>query len=210
MTGNTLVYGVGLNDADYVTQRYEQVDGKQKLVWACPIYQAWKRMLKRANCKAYLSERPTYQGVTVCKAWQTFSSFATWMKTQDWEGKQLDKDIIQPGNKEYSPDACAFVSNRVNSLLTNCSSQKGGSLIGVYWRPTERKFVARARSFGRSIWLGRFDKESEAHAAWQAFKADEIEREANTLSDQRVAHALLTRAYRLRADRAAGLATTQL
>lgn len=210
MTGNTLVYGVGLNDADYVTQRYEQVDGKQKLVWACPIYQTWKRMLKRANCKAYLAERPTYQGVTVCKAWQIFSSFAAWMKQQDWEGKQLDKDILQPGNKEYSPDTCAFVSNRVNSLLTNCSSQKGNSLIGVCWRPSERKFAARARSLGNSIWLGYFDKESDAHAAWQSFKADEIDRVANSLTDQRVAQALRARADRIRADRDEGLVTTQL
>lgn len=210
MTGSKLVHGVGLNDASYVTHRYEQVDGKQKLVWACPIYQTWKRMLKRAYCKAYHAERTSYEGVSVCREWLTFSNFAAWMMQRTWEGKQLDKDILVPGNKEYGPDMCAFVSSRINSLLTNCSTQKGESLIGVYWRAHERKFVARSRSFGKSVWLGRFDTELEAHAAWQAFKADEIEREALGLDDQRIAQSLLARSHLLRSHRASGLPTTQL
>lgn len=210
MVGSTLVYGVGLNDAGYITQKFERIDGKQRLAWSCPFYQAWKHMLKRAYCKLYAAKHPAYEGVTVCSEWLVFSSFAAWMSRQDWEGKQLDKDLLIPGNREYGPDACAFVSNKVNSMLTNCSRDAGRFLTGVYRRASENKFRARARSDGEHIFLGSFFTELEAHAAWQAFKADEIEREALAMTDQRVAQAMLYRAARLRSDRAGGVATTQL
>jgi hypothetical protein len=37
------------------------------------------------------------------------------MQKKDWKDKYLDKDLRIPGNKHYSPDACMFVTNRVNS-----------------------------------------------------------------------------------------------
>jgi len=39
------------------------------------------------------------------------------MERQDWEGKHLDKDILIPGNKIYSPDRCIFVSSLINLLI---------------------------------------------------------------------------------------------
>jgi hypothetical protein len=44
---NKLVYGVGVNDANYNVNKYEIIDGKQKLIWACPFYIKWRDMLKR-------------------------------------------------------------------------------------------------------------------------------------------------------------------
>lgn len=51
MKTRKLLYGVGINDADYVVQRKETigyVDGEQKrkLIWICPFYQTWKSMLQ--------------------------------------------------------------------------------------------------------------------------------------------------------------------
>ena len=36
-----LVYGVGINDADYVLTKQEKVNGKWKIVWSCPYYERW-------------------------------------------------------------------------------------------------------------------------------------------------------------------------
>ena len=33
---NKLVCGVGINDADYVTQINRKIDGRQKRIWICP------------------------------------------------------------------------------------------------------------------------------------------------------------------------------
>ena len=53
---NKLVCGVGVNDAVYPTQKYE--NGKR--VWICPYYQKWKSMLERCYRTKYLARRPTY------------------------------------------------------------------------------------------------------------------------------------------------------
>ena len=108
-----LVYGVGINDADYVVQKWETigyVNGKQKqkLIWICPYYSAWKSMLKRCYSSKYQDKRPTYKGCSVSDEWLTFSVFKVWMEKQDWEGKQLDKDLLFEGNKIYSADTCVL------------------------------------------------------------------------------------------------------
>lgn len=87
-----LVYGVGINDCP---------KGETK---GNKIYKTWAGMLKRCYSDAYHIERPTYKDCKVCGEWLTYSNFAEWAKTQDYEGKQLDKDIITPGNKIYCPE----------------------------------------------------------------------------------------------------------
>lgn len=72
-----LLFGVGINDADYVTQKWETigyVDGKQKkkLVWVCPYYRAWANMLKRSYSKSYQEKNPTYLGCSVSEEWNRF------------------------------------------------------------------------------------------------------------------------------------------
>ncbi len=118
---NKLVYCVGTNDADYVVRQFETivVDGKQqqKRVRMCSFYRAWSGMLRRGYSAQYKEKHPTYKDVTVCKEWHLFSNFKKWMEEQPWEGMCLDKDLLVKGNKEYSPSTCAFVPNRVNTLL---------------------------------------------------------------------------------------------
>lgn len=110
-----LVYGVGNNDADYVVEKREEigyVGGKRrrKLMWVCPYYQTWKDMIKRCYSTKCQEKFPTYKGCSVSADWHTFSNFKAWMEKQNWEGKQLDKDILIEGNKVYSPETCVFVS----------------------------------------------------------------------------------------------------
>jgi len=132
-----LVYGVGINDADYVVQRNETiyVNGKRtrKQVWICPYYQAWKSMLERCYSIKYQERQPTYRGCSVSEEWLTFSVFKSWMEKQEWEGMQLDKDILFEGNKLYSKETCVFVSSVVNIFTTDRGASRGEWLIGVNW-----------------------------------------------------------------------------
>lgn len=112
MRPRSLLYGVGVNDADY--QVSPLVSGRQII---CKYYARWVNMLKRCYCLKFNKNRSNYDGYTVCEEWHTFSNFKTWMETQDWEGKELDKDLRGNGKKVYSPETCTFVTREVNLSL---------------------------------------------------------------------------------------------
>ena len=131
-----LVNGVGVNDADYVVEKLETtgyVNGKQKqkLVWYCPHYRAWRGMLSRCYSAKYQEKQPTYIGCSVSEEWLTFSNFKAWMEKQKWEGMHLDKDLLIEGNKIYSADTCVFVSPLVNTFINDQMAKRGEWLIGV-------------------------------------------------------------------------------
>ncbi|HUH57694.1 MAG TPA: hypothetical protein VL020_04170 [Pseudomonadales bacterium] len=194
------VFGVGVNDADYVVVKFEQlghVDGKrkQKLVWKCPYYIAWASMLERCYSDKYQERQPTYIGCTVSDDWLTFSVFKSWMEKQDFEGKQLDKDILIEGNKVYSAETCVFVTQMVNNFNTDSGATRGEWLIGVDWhKPTER-FRAKCRNpfTKKTEHLGLFTCEQEAHEAWLKRKLELAHELAVMQTDQRVANALIDR-----------------
>ena len=101
----SIVYGVGINDADYQVSKGS---------WRCPFYKHWKNMLARCYSPAFQRNQPLYVGCTVDPRWHRFSHFRSWMETQDWEGKQLDKDRKVLGNKVYGPDTCLWLTRKEN------------------------------------------------------------------------------------------------
>jgi hypothetical protein len=106
----SLVYGVGINDADYQVSTRDK-NGKE---WRCPFYKTWKNMLARCYSPAFQRNQPLYKGCSVDERWHRFSHFKSWMLEQDWEDKQLDKDMRFEGNQVYGPDTCQFLSRRDN------------------------------------------------------------------------------------------------
>lgn len=211
-----LVCGVGINDADYVVRkcRTETIGGKrvyQKL-WYCPFYNTWVEMLRRSFSSKEKARHPTYKNVTCCKEWLLFSNFKRWMETQDWEGNQLDKDILFPCNDIYSPVTCIFVPGWVNSSLLDSAKSRGDqplgvSLMGCVKDCRVKKFKAECCNLsnkGRK-YLGVYATGQEAHRAYQIEKAKIFEEVVskwaksdnfNTLA----ADALLNRAWKLRLD----------
>ena len=103
-----MVYGVGINDAEYSVHEYKKINGRRKTVWRCPYYNRWIDILKRCYSKGFHSKNPTYKGCTVSEEWLIFSNFRDWMIKQNWEGKQLDKDLLFEGNKIYNPETCVL------------------------------------------------------------------------------------------------------
>ena len=102
------------------------------------------------------------------------------MIQQDWKGKNLDKDIINPNNKVYSPENCVFVSHQVNNLLIDRGRARGKYKQGVYCNKQNNKFHARCRVDGKHKHLGYFDNELEAYTAYVEFKAAHIREVADT------------------------------
>lgn len=154
MKPKKLVFGVGINDADYVVQRKETlgyVDGKQKQVWSCPFYRTWANMLKRCSEK-WQKRYPTYRGCSVAVEWLTFSVFKGWMEKQEWEGLQMDKDLLIVGNKVYDPERCIFVTQMVNTFVNDRGASRGEWLIGVCWDKDREKFRAYCKTLSPKNW----------------------------------------------------------
>lgn len=185
-----LIYGIGLNDADYKTQPV--INGKQV---KCPYYVAWRNMLERCYSDKEHERRPHYIGCTVHPDWHKFSVFKAWMEQQEWQGKQLDKDIIFEGNKVYGPGTCAFVDPGTNTFLIDSAKTKGDFPVGVSWHKTNKKFRAQCRNHftGKYKFLGNFDSAECAYQAWKSYKHELACQLADIQTDSRVADALRKR-----------------
>jgi len=194
-----LVYGVGINDADYVVKKMEtiEVNGKrkQRLVWVCPYYSVWTHMLERCYSAKLQEKYPTYKGCSVSEEWLTFSNFKRWMEKQDWEGLQLDKDILFSGNKVYSKETCVFVSGMVNNFTIDRGNDRGEWPLGVCWHKEKSKFRSRCRNpfTKKGEHLGYFTCELEAHQEWLKRKLELAHLLAAEQTDERVGKALIER-----------------
>ena len=164
------IYGSGINDAWYMIE-YKDRTGKRTM---CPYYRVWTNMIERCYSKKLHKINPTYSGCTVSKEWLIFSTFKEWMTSQDWQVKELDKDIITPGNKQYAPVFCLFVDQKINKLLISCNSSRGYFPRGVTFHKPNNKFQARCRAYGGSKNLGSFNSSEEASLAYKKFKSKHI------------------------------------
>lgn len=186
------VYNIGINNADYDVTRSEVVDGKPKIVWRCPYYKVWYSMIERCYSAVYLKKRPTYRGCSVCDDWIYFMTFKAWMMSQDWEGKQLDKDILVEGNKVYSPENCRFIEGRVNNFIIDCAAARGEWPLGVHFHKECGKFLAQCQnSFTKKRqYLGLFTCPEAAHEAWRKRKHEIACALADLQDDPDIAQAL--------------------
>lgn len=195
-----LILGVGINDATYVVKISPTI-GKndkgriRKLEWLCPFYAVWMAMLTRCYSLKHQKRRPTYIGCAVCEDWLTFSNFRNWMEQQDYEGNQLDKDLLVKSNKLYSPETCVFVSPEVNRFLRESSvNSRGEWPLGVCWSKQHGKFKAAVNKGKGKRWnLGLFSTPEEAHEAWLSAKLLLAYELAKDQKDARVAEALIRR-----------------
>lgn len=189
---NKLVHGIGVNDADYVVK--PKVDGKQV---TCPFYRAWKSMLTRCYDVKYQTRQPTYVGCSVCEEWLTFSTFKSWMIKQNWQGRELDKDLLCTDNKVYSPENCVFVDSMTNSFTIDCRTVRGEWPIGVTFHKRDGKFQAKCSNpfTKKTEFLGYFICPEQAHQAWKKRKHELACQLADLQSDKRVANALRSRYF---------------
>lgn len=189
MIGNRrLIQGVGVNDADYQVYKCRRVEGKMIRDWTCPYYSRWVDMVKRCYSESFKQKYPTYKDCTMHEDWLYFSNFKAWMETQDWEGKQLDKDLLERGNKHYSPMHCIFIHSRINCFIRDSSNYKSKYPTGVSL--SKKKYSASCCNpfTGKSDYLGVYDTPEEAHLAWRIRKRELANQLVNSeyVTDDRV------------------------
>lgn len=187
---NSSVRGFGVNDADYCVR--STIGGKSVL---CEFYKTWFHMIERCYSEKWIERNPSYYGCSVFHEWRIFSNFKAWMERQDWQGKQLDKDLLFVGNKIYSPETCVFVDALTNTFVNEYKRGRGEYMIGVDKHTQCNKFRARCNNpfTGKNEHLGLYTSEFDAHLAWKKRKLEHAVVIAATQSDERVASAITDR-----------------
>lgn len=167
---------------------------------ALKIHKMWVRMHRRCYCPTELLREPTYNGCSVHEDWHDLSNFRSWVLTQDFQGKSIDKDILVFDNKIYSEETCIFVTSALNNQLR---ARPGRTLpLGV--SQTQNGFQGVIGVGNEYVYLGRYSTAYEAHRMWQVVKADYLEN--YSLDDEspsirpRLRIALDYRAQRIRDD----------
>lgn len=184
------VCGVGINDSTTtinirVTLPHPKGKQLQRAVWTCPFYVKWADMLKRCYSKKYLAKYPSYVGCHVCDEWLIFSNFRAWMEQQDWEGKELDKDLLVMGNKEYCPQRCIFITKKINYLFLTKPNKRGETLLGT--RKTKSgKYQVACMAEGKSSNYGSHVCEMVAHTIWKQAKIKYLKEVMLNLEDCRI------------------------
>lgn len=181
-----MVRGVGINDESHKVK-------------SCQYYRTWERMLQRCYSKEHLKRFPTYIDCVVDPSWIYFSNFKKWMESQDWNGKQLDKDLLVSGNRIYGPETCVFVSSRANKLMMKCGGDTGDNKLGVLnvglYKDGSVRYRASCNSYGKSKYLGVFRDINLARAAYIDFKVAYLldfarDAEINKTEDEKVISAI--------------------
>lgn len=197
---DVLLYGVGIDDS---------TDSADTESWS---YNTWKRMLESCYDENSTRSRASYADCTVKKCWHRFSDFRGWFDRNCIAGHQLDKDILVPGNRVYSPDTCCFVPQYINLSVR-------------WWRKKPRSGYSGVDAFGSGFQAGITHKASkqigewrtsaiEAHCDWQRIKAETVEDHLRdylreVAPDLRVVRALLKYVDRLRSNADAMVPTHQ-
>lgn len=135
------------------------------------IYEIWHDMIRRCYDPKSRTKNPTYKSCTVVKEWYDFQSFAKWCEENYVQDYNLDKDILNKGNKVYGPDTCCFVPREINNLLIKPTKRKN-ICIGVY--KIRGKYIAQLNINNKNSRLGKFDTYEAAFDCYKRHKEERI------------------------------------
>ena len=179
-------FGVGyLGEGEY------SVHDKNGKLTKC--YTTWYAMLQRCYDEKAIKKRPTYKDCEVCEEWHNLQNFGNWFDNNYYEIEGevmcLDKDILNKGNKIYSPENCVFVPNNINVLFIKSDSTRGEYPIGVYYYKTSGKFKSQCNIYNyktnktKRKHLGYYDTPQKAFQVYKEFKENNIKEVADYYKD---------------------------
>lgn len=133
------------------------------------MYRRWTNMMARCYSPTSISY-PHYggRGISVCEDWHDALNFVQYLDEflgpcpDGWGLDRIDNDgNYEPGNVRW---ASRSTQNRNKRYAANVSSR----FKGVSWAKTKGRWRAAYGVNNRSYFIGYFDSEEEAGAAYQA------------------------------------------
>jgi hypothetical protein len=175
-------------------------------------YTVWKGMLDRCYNESSTRSCASYVDCSVAPCWHRYSDFKVWFGQNCITGYQLDKDILIPGNRVYSPDTCCFVPPNINQAVRWRRQLPQSGYPGV--RVFGSGFHAEITHKGKARITECRTDALEAHCDWQRLKAEGIDDHLSDYlreiaPDLRVVRALIKYADRLRSNAEAMIPTLQ-
>lgn len=175
-----LIYGVGR----YEKGLYVAVESRKMT----KEYACWRYMLRRCYSHEYHARQPTYIGCSVSENFKNFQYFARWCQSQKGfreESYQLDKDILNKGNKLYSEDTCVFVPRDINNVISYSHSTRGELPVGVALNlPCKLYRATIANQKGSKTNIGYFKTVESAFLAYKTVKLARIKHLADHYKDK--------------------------
>ena len=132
-------------------------------------YTIWAGIISRCYDESQRDRSPSYFDCLVDERWHNFQTFAEWFYTNPYYkiGWALDKDVMYYGNREYSPDKCAFIPQELNRVLVNC---RGKVDLGITWVEEKNDWCAKIARSGKVYNLGHFKEKSDALTTYKLAK----------------------------------------
>ena len=152
----------------------------------------WMSMIDRCYSDKVQIRRPRYKGCMVSDYFMTYSNFEDWCNKQigfdslDDFGRsfELDKDLLNKGNKVYSENTCVFIPQEINKSLEKANSARGEYPIGVCFDKSRNKYKSKIKKFGKAVNLGRYDTIIEAFNAYKQAKENYLKELAEKWKSQ--------------------------
>lgn len=148
-------------------------------------YNTWRDMLRRVHKPSKKSDARNYSDVSIVNEWYNFQNFAEWFENNihpDWKNHdwmwQLDKDLLIPGNRIYSPNTCCIVPIAINSIFSDSGFARGKMPMGITQR--KERFIAQGPG---NQYIGIYDTMSEAYTAYWNDKFRHIQQVATKFQD---------------------------
>lgn len=123
----------------------------------------------------YKKGKKYYEDITIHEDWYYRSKFENWYNEQKElqpmiDTLEIEKDILVPNNRMYSPDTCIFVPDWFNLQFLERGKSRGSCPLGVC--PYHKGFISNIGdgSGKTKKYLGYFPTEELAHIAWQQAK----------------------------------------
>lgn len=129
---------------------------------AQPVYNTWRSMLARCYNPNHNSfTRYGGSGVKVCDAWHDFQTFARWYEDNYVDGWHMDKDLLSPQAKIYSPDTCVYLPHDIH----HCIGVKHKK--GVYKVSKAKGYGVKMYIDNKRTYLGYYNTAEEAEGVYK-------------------------------------------
>ena len=140
-------------------------------------YYKWRAIIQRCCCQDYEDKSnisiASYEQCTICEEWLCFQNFAEWYYDNYYKCDEplcIDKDILIRNNKEYSPEKCILVPQRINLLFIKELSRRGNLPMGVRVDKRNGNLIVNISKDGKNTYISTYTESKEAFERYKKEK----------------------------------------